>query len=1303
MGFSLKKIGQRISQVYDQANVFDNGRTYQNRTPTNTRSVVGQLSHNGATNVVGNNFVKPAIRVPINVGTAIANAAPIGVGHLTPTQIQPVSGISKFTGANGSLSQTAGDILTTGTNLAFPGSSSIVKNAFRAVAPKIVPDIALRATANAGVGAVGGAVNNVGTGLSNNQIHSFNDAKNQALTGAKFGAVLGAGGTLAYPLVKTGGKVALKGGQQGAQKVASTMDTPAVQSLKTTREASLKEFHAAKSPKVAQSHLDNINSIDQQIKDLQNKGGGQPFDNRVGRALTGEKPVTQKEAPIGVPVQEAKKGLAMEVKRAMSDKDQVILDELKSIEKQTGQKGLVNKFMYNSNLQRGSNAIANNALENSANLKNAIGGLSKKDYKSFSDYANARTELSTAGPKTHTSQVQAALKSLIDSGHENYGARFEALNAHYKDLATEARKAGLIDQPTFDRYVANNDYVRLQRDMGDLVPSSVGGRGNSFSLGRTVLSQKRKGSSRATLPVGETAADYTQKVFGEITRNKTATQLVDTLHANGLAEKLDTASAAKNQNHLKVLRDGKTEYYKVSPEIKQAADNINPYHMNAVMQILAAPGRVLRAGVTGLNPVFIARNLIKDQAGSAINSEHLLATHNPVSFFSGLKNSIQGSVGANHDPLWQDFLRHYGDQTSYDLTRNIKDTNTLVNEIRGGTPAKLIRSVKSPIRTLENVAQVTEKSTRFQNFRGEYKKALAQGLSKEQASEKAAIAAWQNSVDFSRAGTWGRVINTVIPYWNPATQGVRQMGRTVAKHPVKSPLTGATILGVPIATATAWNLSNPDTKSTYDKIPEYEKDNNLVLVEPGKNGGYIKIPLPPGYKDVFMPIRRSLEAYHHDKPLQGKQIAQDILQATTGPIATQTKNQFVGSVTPQAIKPFVQQGINKDLYTGKQIIPDYINNATDANGNPISEAKKAYKNSSGTAKIIGNRTDTSPIRLEKLVKDATGTVGQNVLNAVDTQLARTGKIPKDNIGGQSIRTGFKRSFTGNVQEFEKSAGAKYYDNIKKVTSGLTGNEQAAFNALHPAKKNFLGDTIYTADKVYDPASRLDTYNRYPKVFEADKKLDSQSKIHNPLFSLESWQVKKVLEKDNLPPGAKDPELSKLYDQPWYADYATAKSKYFTDSKAAAEKAGKKFGSNDNPYPVTPDSLQKIMDTYSSLPKGTGARSAWIKANPGQWTSMQNQFAKIDDWQNVQRGKRGLDATEGTTGVASGYGDSSKTYSNSGGKSSDPTLNASKYAVSLKAGGSAPKSINVAKVSKNLKYKVALKSTPAKITVRKSRV
>jgi len=65
MGLSLRKLG---SKIFDQVNPFDNGRTYQQRTPTNNRSVVQQAVNSGASNVaqgVARNAVRVAGQTPV--------------------------------------------------------------------------------------------------------------------------------------------------------------------------------------------------------------------------------------------------------------------------------------------------------------------------------------------------------------------------------------------------------------------------------------------------------------------------------------------------------------------------------------------------------------------------------------------------------------------------------------------------------------------------------------------------------------------------------------------------------------------------------------------------------------------------------------------------------------------------------------------------------------------------------------------------------------------------------------------------------------------------------------------------------------------------------------------------------------------------------------------------------------------------------------------------------------------------------------------------------------------------------------
>jgi hypothetical protein len=1043
-----------------------------------------------------------------------------------------------------------------------------------------------------------------------------------------------------------------------------------------------------------------------------------------------KEPKVQPEVVEGDVVEAAKNSIVTKFMKNFVDEDAYIIKQLRQVEKNTGMDGLVRKFLYNSNMQRGSNTVANVMLQTSENFDNALKGLDADSYVRFGDYANARTELATAksrGAKWKTSKSVADLNKIVKEGEAEFGDRFTSLNGHYKDLVNVLEDSGVISPKKAAQFRANNDYIRIQRDMEDLIQSQYG-TSNAYGIGSTVSAKNRKGSNRDILPPGETAAHYTQQIMRESRKNITANQIIDNLEPYGLARRVSSQKAS-TKNTITLFKNGTKQYYEVAPDMKIAMDRVNPYQMNLALKIASLPGRTLRAGTTGLNPVFIARNLVRDQAGSAINSKSTLRTHNPKVIIEGLLNAAGDSVGMNNSAIYQDFLRHYGDITSYDLTRNTTDATALVDRARGGVGTKVVQGIKSPIRSLENFASITEKSTRFQNYIGTYRKAIDDGLDVHEAHVRAAEAAWQNSVDFARAGTVGRFINTIIPYWNPATQGTRQMARTLKNHPIKSPIVATTVVGIPMIASTAMQMSeeDPEKKAIYDNISDFEKDNNLIWVfgngqdDQGNYTEVLKVPLPQGWKDLFRPITRAMEDYKTQKPVEGAALAQDLLQTILGPIQIGSKSQAIGSVTPQIVKPVVQSALNKDLYTGKSIVPDYMNEQTDANGNPIPENKKAFDTSSGTTKLIGDKFSKSPIKVEKAIKDIFGEVGLEGLNFSDNIIAKTKgdkwATPQNesdfNIGGRSVKASFEKSFgtASPVINTKKSDGAIYFENLKnwKKELGFTPNDEAAYNALHPANKNFTGEKIYEADAVYNPAARLDAYNRFPKTLELDKKLNEDNvkkgKPSNPLMELEEWQLKKVLEKENLPPGAEDPELSKLYDQEWFDDYRNKKTLYFSKLKAIATKENKPFGNNDNPYPEAGADLDKVMENYNKLPKGTGARSTWIKSNPGLYKRMTDYYAAVDNWQNIQRGKRGLDSTEGEVGKQAGYGDDNgyKNYGYSrgggGGGAKEQYESPSKYRVSIststpKSGKAkaAPKVAGSAKKSNISKPRVTIKKS-----------
>lgn len=868
-------------------------------------------------------------------------------------------------------------------------------------------------------------------------------------------------------------------------------------------------------------------------------------------------------------------------------------------------------------------------------------------------------------------------KTMVDRLAKKYGKQVRALQSEVDRLNKEGMNISLgIDRTKKGKTNA----FRYKTDENLVNPTAIGTRtqrsiGAAREVSGTVINQQAIEGGVKASDVRQYMKDILRQDPQELKRikNKLSTReprlkslieeaerLKNESEAFGTARKQAYQAAmaradlnTTNKNLLKRKVKGITEVYQVPRDIKEIADNITPFQLGTLGKIIAAPQRTLRAGATGLSAPFTIANYVKDQASVAVLSKDLVATSlNPKNAAEGLFRAAQETLGGDVDnALWKKFIETGGDTTGYDVLRNVKNAKQASREIRLGKKGKYANMAGSPIRTLEDLNSITERATRFQSFKGVYDKVLKETGNEVEATRQATLASWQNSVDFSRMGNTAQAINLLIPYFNAGIQGTRLLGRRLADNPAATATKALGFLAMPVLGATLYNMDDPERRAVYENISPYERENNIIVVLPGAKQGpdgtydnIIKVPIQKDLIALAQPFRMQAENFAGTSSQNEiSQMSQQFFGAFSGPINTNSIRGALGSLTPQVVKPAIQQVANQDLFTGKQVVPDYVNNATDAQGNPVAEKDKAYKFTSGTANIIGGKLGVSPIRVEKFIKDTTSKVGLYGLNASDNVLAKLGVIKPDQIGGISVKDDIARRFVKAQGDYnyQKSAGGKYYDSVKAATKGLTGNEKAAFDSLHPSKTNFRGEDIFDENKRLTKYARAGLYLQFPKVFAADKAInDSQVKLgnpSNPLYDLPKDQLTRVLLKATLPPGAKDPELSNLYQQEWYQDYKNKQSKYYDSLKAKLESQGKTMPKSDNPYPTTPPELQKTMDYYSSLPKGTGARSSWIKANSGLFDQMKQQWGAVDAWENKERVALGLSPIDNTTNSSSSGG------------------------------------------------------------------
>ena len=750
---------------------------------------------------------------------------------------------------------------------------------------------------------------------------------------------------------------------------------------------------------------------------------------------------------------------------------------------------------------------------------------------------------------------------------------YELLNQATKPFVKRAFDSGLIDEATFNRYMADSNYTRVQRELEDTI--SIGNKGGGdTSVSSTTFGQKLTGSNKKALNPIDSFVDWSNKIETEIAKNTKAKYVTDKLFEAGKAKQLVNASdvaarkalygeanqtrvlvkeldktlksqskyiknikseidnikgsgkvavtnelkktlkeifptnkegvidlkaaAEKIKNidsaeirslkkqlgardsklikalddiqvikeqHLQASKDlqdvisqakalsddsttgkftlsrftnGIKEVFETDPNIVKSVKNMDKAYLGATGKFISYPSKVLQRGATALNAAFPLPNFIKDQVSSFILSKHGLSTHNPISFWQGLKEgALKPSVNAaarglklaekNVDiwkpsKLFSDWSNKNAGITLVELSRDAKSVARQAAEEMGLKGPSLMRKA-------ESVVSATENMTRYQNFFGEYQDAIKKGSSTDEAFKLANQAARENSVDFSQVGElneFGKILN---PYMNASIQGSRSLVRALKERPVATGIKIAATVLAPVAASTYYNMADPRRALIYTQIPDYEKESNLIFVM--SNGSYLKFPLPIGVKEFANPLRNLITSeYVGDR---------DGFLETANNLMVKPFNPFnLGDIIPVPIKPLVENMANYSFFTGEPIVGKNLKDL------PANE--QTYKSTSQLYKDIGGVLGVSPLQVKNTIKGYGAGGAEQIVSAIDKARGLTNKnVTSENRDtiSQIVKRfyGEKPSETGNavVDRFYKEytpLSAQSSSTSKKITALL---------------------------------------------------------------------------------------------------------------------------------------------------------------------------------------------------------------------------------------------------------------------------
>lgn len=624
------------------------------------------------------------------------------------------------------------------------------------------------------------------------------------------------------------------------------------------------------------------------------------------------------------------------------------------------------------------------------------------------------------------------------------------------------RQYGLEDDDVVDAWEASyKHYVPLKGFAEDEKQEGLPRTGKGFSVGGSESKRATGRSSESASPLSYAIQDLTETMLRK-RKNDVGNTLLNLVEANPEAnywevftndnpekqrrvvKRVDPATGQKvdvvewvnipmammQDRYFTTKRDGQTYYIRLDDQrLMKAMKNLGPDTSNFLIQGLSKVSRFLASVNTSYNPEFLVSNFARDIQTAILNinaeqsrddgkARGLAIAKQTVkdvpkamkAAYRGLRNSATNKLSAA-DKEWLDWFDEFkraGAKTGYydmkDIDGQAKDIQRLVDMANGGFKGNFYKWSSAAMRFVDDANGAVENAVRLSAYVNARKAGVSQ--------DKAADLAKNMTVNFNRRGEVGTTLNAVYMFANASIQGtanfVRTMGSLNGKKGDKlwSRLNMAQKIAVGMM-AGAYGLAilnrmgaddDDDGENFYDKIPQYVKERNIVIMKSlfgGASDEYWKIPLPYGY-NIFHNIGTSLEAVTvGGKPVMEN--ATNLALATLGsfsPIGFQESQTGEGlilkNLAPTIMKPVVELALNEN-FAGQSI---YSENFPFGTPKPDSSLGRrttpaAYKeiaeflnDVSGGSQWRSGAIDINPDVMRYLVDYATGGAGAFALSKV---------------------------------------------------------------------------------------------------------------------------------------------------------------------------------------------------------------------------------------------------------------------------------------------------------------------------------
>ncbi len=609
-----------------------------------------------------------------------------------------------------------------------------------------------------------------------------------------------------------------------------------------------------------------------------------------------------------------------------------------------------------------------------------------------------------------TAAVSERMIAEMDAQNPELKQFAEQLIAYHRDLLQLKLDTHMISQEEFD-YLTNKypHYVPTDRYM----PTTKGmyALGRSISIADTI--RVAKGSNLDLMPLDESSARKTIRDLEAINKNllgirlfndamdnpDTAGRYVEAVEVETSDYDPDTEETQKPAlpNSLTFYMDGEKVTMKVSAPMFFAFNEMtNTFkEYNILTRASEAVNTVFKQLITGYNPVFSARNGIRDLSSAGLNtkfSEAMFAKNWAIAALEVATPKLSPYKGE----MWQLYKSMGGiGDTFFDYkTGKIKapSQSNIVNIAKKVNPVHLIEVANMAIEQLPRMA--------------EFMATLESGGMSYENKIQALYNAAEVTVNFGRSGKAARFLNkTFVPFLNPSIQGasrfVRRFTETKGSKQWMSLIGRVAALGVLPSVINALLYSGDDE---WDTITDRDKNRYYMF----KLGDGYWLQIPKGREvSIFGAISNQLLGLQ-DTDVGG------IINLAAEQVAP------VSPLESNILSPWLQAANNKTWYD-TPIENESMQSL--APGQRYDESTDAF------SKWLGSVTNWSPKKTNYIIDAYTGVIGDFLLPL---------STPKAEQGG--ILAPVISAFTLDVKTTNKLS-TQFYDEVEQIKYRMNGTDK----------------------------------------------------------------------------------------------------------------------------------------------------------------------------------------------------------------------------------------------------------------------